>query len=163
MLSNQKVLLGVALLALFLAACGRGGQPQLPSSDYSLHIDAKKHINNAPEAVVHHYCKTLTEQVIQCLLFDDDALKAKLIGVETVISPQLYAALPDAEKPNWHYHRTEIPQVEATLPGLSEKEAQEVVDSLMETYGKVIIFWEPGDAVPIDISITRPASGDNRR
>ena len=160
MSSNRGVLIGATLLALFLGACGGATKAEPPSSGYTLHIDARKHVNTAPEAIVHHYCKTIDQQVIQCLLFDSDAPKGKLIGVETVISPQQYAALPEAEKPNWHYHRTEIPQVEATLPDVSEKEAQRVVDSLMETYGKVIIFWEPKDAVPMDISITRPASGN---
>lgn len=127
-----------------------------PASGFNLHIDAKKHINDMPDWVVHHFCKSINEQVAQCLLFDTDEPNAKLIGVETIISPQLYAALPEAEKTNWHYHKTEIPQVDAVLPGLSEKEARDVVAGLEDTYGKVIIFWKPNEPAPIGISITRP-------
>lgn len=140
-----------------LAGCSK--QPaaaQAPAVGFTLHIDAKKHINDAPDLVVHHYCKTINDQVTQCLLFDSDQPNARLIGVEVVISPQLYAALPQAEKGNWHYHKTEIPQVEASLPGLSEKDAQQIVASLEETYGKVVIFWHPREPAPISISVTTP-------
>ncbi len=127
-----------------------------PATGFTLHIDAKKHINDVPDWVVHHYCKPINKDISQCTLFESDEPNAKLIGVETIISPQLYAALPEAEKTNWHYHETEIPQVDAVLPGLSEKEAREVVASLEDTYGKVIIFWKPNEPAPIGISITRP-------
>ncbi|MBI2918788.1 MAG: DUF1264 domain-containing protein [Chloroflexi bacterium] len=148
--------------ALFVVAGVLGGcskQPaaaEAPSAGFALHIDAKKHINDAPDLVVHHYCKAINDQVSQCLLFDSDEANARLIGVETIISPQLFAGLPEAEKANWHYHETEIPQVEASLPGLSEKEAAEVVASLEDTYGKVVIFWHPGEPAPVSISVTRP-------
>ncbi len=151
-----SVLFVAALVGGTLSGCSRQAAAPLPSDGFGLHIDAKKHINVAPDAVVHHFCKETSSPVIQCLLFDNDSANARLIGVETVISEQLYASLPDAEKPNWHYHKTEIPQVEATLPGLSEQEAQKVLDSLQETWGKVIIFWEPQEPAPITISVTRP-------
>ncbi|MBI1743690.1 DUF1264 domain-containing protein [Candidatus Acetothermia bacterium] len=128
-----------------------------PADGFALHIDAKKHINDMPDAVVHHYCKTLDKQVIQCLLFDSDAPNAHNIGTETIISPQIYAKLSEDEKPSWHYHKEEIPLVDAKLPGLSEAEAKKVVAAIEDTYGKVVIFWEPGTDAPIGApSITKP-------
>ncbi|MDO8636847.1 MAG: DUF1264 domain-containing protein [Dehalococcoidia bacterium] len=127
-----------------------------PATGFTLHIAAKKHINDMQEWVVHHYCKPINKDVSQCTLFESDEPNAKLIGVETIISPQLYAALPDAEKTNWHYHKTEIPLSEATLPDLNEKDARQVIAALEDTYGKVVIFWEPNEPAPIGISITRP-------
>ncbi|MBI4288437.1 MAG: DUF1264 domain-containing protein [Chloroflexi bacterium] len=161
-MSRHALFLAAAVVLIIVVgavACSRppqGAPPSSPAFGYTLHIDAIKHINTAPELVVHHYCKSITDQVSQCLLFDKDGPNARLIGVETIISPQMYAALPEAEKPNWHYHKTEIPQVDAKLPGLSEKEAAAVVAKLEDTYGKVVIFWEPKDPAPIGFSITRP-------
>ncbi len=131
-----------------------------PAQDFALHIDAKKHINGAPEFVVHHYCKTLDSQVTQCLLFDSDAPNAHLIGEETIISPQSYAQLSDVEKPSWHYHKDEIPLVDAQLPGLSEAEVNKVVAAIEDTYGKVVIFWSPTTPLaPTGMpSVTNPAS-----
>ena len=130
-----------------------------PAEGFTLHIDAKKHINDMPDQVVHHYCKTLNQQLMQCLLFDSDASNAHLIGAETIISPEIYAKLPEEEKANWHYHKDEIPLVDAKLPGLSDEEAKKVVAALEDTYGKVVIFWEPGTPAPIGApSITHPQS-----
>lgn len=154
------ITLCVILISVFVvSACIQPQQPATgisPSSGFNLHIDAKKHINDMPDQVVHHFCKSLNSDVSQCLLFDSDEPNARLIGVETIISPQLYTALPEAEKANWHYHKTEIPQVDAVLPGLSEKEVREVVAALENTYGKVIIFWKPNEPAPVGISITLP-------
>ena len=134
-----------------------------PAQGFALHIDAKKHINNMPDQVVHHYCKNIDAQVIQCLLFDSDEPNAHLIGAETIISPEIYGQLPEEEKANWHYHKDEIPLVDAKLPGLSDEEAQNVAATIQDTYGKVVIFWEPGTPAPMDApSITRPQSGHQK-
>jgi hypothetical protein len=44
----------------------------------------------------------------------------------------------------WHYHKTEIAKVSATLPDLSPEEAAKVVKSIEETYGKIYLVWDPG-------------------
>jgi hypothetical protein len=54
-----------------------------------------------------------------------------------------YESFTPAEKALWHYHRTEIPKVSATLPGLSAEEANKIVQSLLETYGKIYLLWDP--------------------
>jgi DNA-binding beta-propeller fold protein YncE len=130
-----------------------------PAQGFALHIDAKKHINELPETVVHHYCKNLSHDVIQCLLFDSDEPNAHNIGTETIISPAMYAKLPEEEQLYWHHHKEEIPLVDAKLPGLSEEEIKKVVAAIEDTYGKVIIFWNPGDTAPMgEPSVTEPAS-----
>jgi len=121
----------------------------IPGEGFTLHIDAKKHINELPEFVVHHYCKNIDPQVIQCLLFDSDAPNAHVIGVETIISPAIYNQLPQEERASWHYHKDEIPLVDAKLPGLSEAQIQQVVAALENTYGRVVIFWVPGMPAPM--------------
>ncbi len=131
-----------------------------PAQGFALHIDAKKHINELPEYVVHHYCKNIDSQVIQCMLFDSDAPNAHVIGVETIISPEIYTQLPEAEKSSWHYHKDEIPLVDAKLPGLSDEEIEKVVAAVENTYGRVVIFWVPGTPAPMGMpSVVNPQSG----
>jgi DNA-binding beta-propeller fold protein YncE len=123
-----------------------------PTQGFALHIDAIRHINGMPDYVVHHYCKTLNESYIQCL-------HAHVIGTETIISPEVYAQLPEEERASWHYHKDEIPLVDAKLPGLSEGEIAKVVAAIENTYGKVVIFWNPGDIAPLGTpSVTEPQS-----
>ena len=61
-----------------------------------------------------------------------------------VVDAATYAEFDAAEQTLWHYHKTEIPLVEATLPDLSAEEAAKVVASLEETYGKLYLLWDPG-------------------
>lgn len=131
----------------------------MPARGFALHIDTRKHINEMPDFVVHHYCKTLDQNYMQCLLFDSDQSTAHVIGVETIISPEIYAQLPEAERASWHYHKDEIPLVDAKLPGLSDEEVAKVVAAVENTYGRVVIFWKPGDVAPLGVpSVVNPQS-----
>lgn len=126
-----------------------------------LHIEAIKHLNpnmtsssNANEDVrdiiVHHHCKVYDDMSAACLLFptgmnDQD----KPYGMEYVITSEQYQELPQEEKKYWHYHLTELPKVNATLPDLTSEEALTLKPILDETYGKIVYFWQYGDKYPI--------------
>lgn len=125
-----------------------------------LHIEAIRHIDpNATQEnqqqdvfnlIVHHHCKVYDDMTATCLLFptgmnDQD----KLYGIEYVIPANQYNTLPEEEKKYWHYHLTELPRVNATLPDMTAEEAAKVKPILDETYGKVVYFWQYGDELPI--------------
>ena len=118
------------------------GNPK-PSEGWGLHIDALLHFPGKPGMVAHHYCKPV-QGLIECQLYDSDAPNARLVGIETIVDAATYAKFPEAEKRMWHYHKTEIPKVSATLPDLSAEEAAKVVKSIEETYGKIYLAWDPG-------------------
>jgi len=124
-----------------------------------LHIEAINHLNpnmtshngtDVRNLIVHHHCKMYEDMSAACLLFptgmnDQD----KPYGIEYVITSQQYQELPQEEKKYWHYHLTELPKVNATLPDLTSEEAAKLKPILDETYGKVIYFWQYGDKYPI--------------
>lgn len=132
-----------------------------------LHIEAIRHIDpNATQAatnqsgqqqqedifnvIVHHHCKVYDDMSAICLLFPtgmDD--QDKPYGIEFVIPTAMYNTLPEEEKRYWHYHLTELPRVNATLPDMTAEEAAAVKPVLDETYGKVVYFWQYGDELPI--------------
>jgi len=120
-----------------------------------LHIEAINHIipnndDSVLDMIVHHQCKVYDDMTVSCLLFPtgmDD--QDKPFGMEYVIGADAYAGLSEEEKTYWHYHKTELPKVNATLPDLTAKEAESLMPVLNETYGKVIYFWQVGDEYPI--------------
>ncbi len=114
-----------------------------PSEGWVLHIDAKQHIPKMPDMVVHHYCKQVAGQLTECQLYDSDKPDARLIGVEMVVDAATYKKFSKKEKALWHYHKVEIPKVDAELPGLSPEEAAKILKGMEETYGKVYILWNP--------------------
>lgn len=146
----------IALLAVSLvgvSANAWGSPDARPSEGWTLHIDAKKHFPGNPELIAHHYCKGVAGGFYECQLYDSDAPDARLVGVEVVVPAETYNKFSAQEQAMWHYHKTEIPKVQATLPDLSPEEAAKVLKSLEETYGKIYLLWDPSSG---DLPIGNP-------
>jgi hypothetical protein len=130
--------------------------PGQPYDGFTLHLDAKMHFPGDHEMIAHHYCKNVAGGMIECLIFDSEAADAHLVGIETIVSPEVYNGFDPEEQALWHYHKTEFPKVEATLPDLSAEEAAKVVAAAEETYGKVYLLWDPSvDELPVGQPIVR--------
>lgn len=123
------------------AAAGGGG-PR-PSDGWTLHITAKMHFPGKPGMLAHHFCKQVAGGLIECQLYDSGAPDARLVGVETIVPSATYAKFSAAEKAQWHYHRVEIPLVSAAVLDMSPDQAEKVVNSIVDTYGKIYLLWDP--------------------
>ncbi len=144
-LFSLPIILSALALCLGTAASAEKDSPSAmkPSDGWTLHIDAKQHMPKMPDMVIHHYCKPVSGGLIECQLYDSDKSDARLIGVEMVVDAATYNKFNKKEKALWHYHKTEIPKVDAVLPDLSAEEAAKTLKSLENTYGKVYILWNP--------------------
>lgn len=152
-MKKRTTLLIVLLIAAVLIGFATTALSK-PGDGFTLHIDARMHFPSNPDLIAHHYCKTVAGGLIECLLFESDAEDAKLVGVETIVSTGVYNTFSEPEKALWHYHKKELPIVEAKLPDLPPEEAAKVVMSLEETYGKLYILWDPGKS---DLPIGNPS------
>ncbi|MGC1379540.1 MAG: DUF1264 domain-containing protein [Candidatus Baltobacteraceae bacterium] len=115
-----------------------------PTDGWTLHIDAEKHFGDAhPTEIAHHWCKNVAGGLVECQIYDSDAPDAHLVAVETVVAPAVYNSFPPAEQALWHYHKVEIPKVNATLPGMTPEEAAKALAAMSDTYGKVWLLWDP--------------------
>ena len=124
-----------------------------PVDGYNLpqgHITALKHIFDDPSLRVHHYCKMSDKIFLVCQLYDSESQNATLIGIEYIITHEQYNSLPDREKPNWHYHKIEFApnRADPKFPELNAQQTQSEMMKAMDTYGKVIITWNPNDSLP---------------
>ena len=89
----------------------------------------------------HHYCSILNEEVIQCVIYDGNRKDAKLMGVEYIISEQLFAKLPGSEKALWHSHVHEVKSGQLIAPGIPEVAEHALMEKLVHTYGKTWHTW----------------------
>ena len=89
----------------------------------------------------HHYCGHLNEDVIQCVIFDGNDEKAKVMGVEYIVSAKLFAQLPAEEKHLWHSHVHEVKSGQLIAPGIPEVAEHELMEKLVSTYGKTWHTW----------------------
>ncbi len=139
---STVLLVSLATVLAAKAAQAPAAKPR-PSDGYMLHIDVKLHFPGKPDMIAHRWCKPVAGGLIECQLYDSDNADARLVGVEVVVPTATYNSFTAAEKGMWHYHKTEIPKVQATLPDLSPEEAAKVVKSIEETYGKIYLLWDP--------------------
>lgn len=89
-----------------LAAGAAALQSQTPIAAHDTYLDGFHFYNGRPQAQMeaHHYCNVLSEDLIQCVIYDGSRRDAKLMGIEYVLSARLFQTLPPAEKLLWHSH-----------------------------------------------------------
>lgn len=132
--------LGHAHPSAALAAAANTG----PTDGWTLHIDADQHFGDAhPAEIAHHWCKAVAGGLLECQIYDSDAPDAHLVAVETIVGPKVYGSFTPTEQAFWHYHKTEIAKVHATLPGMTPEQAAKTVAAISDTYGKVYVLWDP--------------------
>jgi hypothetical protein len=105
------------------------------------------------QVIAHHYCSHLSEDLLQCILYDSDKPDARLIGIEYIISAKLFETLPPEEKKLWHSHVHEVKSGQLIAPGLPEIAEKELMKKLIGTYGKTWHTWQVdrGDKLPLGI------------
>jgi hypothetical protein len=89
----------------------------------------------------HHYCSILSDELIQCVIYDGNVREAKLMGVEYIVSETLFNGLPEAEKPLWHSHVHEVKSGQLIAPGIPAVAEHELMEKLVRTYGKTWHTW----------------------
>ena len=101
----------------------------------------------------HHFCAHQNEEMRQCLIYDGNTADARLIGLEYIISENLFLALPDDEKSLWHSHLYEVKGGYLFMPGIPGAIERQDLEKVCKTYGKTYHFWQidRGDPLPLGI------------
>ncbi|KAL8104577.1 oil body-associated protein 1B-like [Apium graveolens] len=101
----------------------------------------------------HHFCAHQNDEMRQCLIYDSPEKDARLIGLEYIVSENLFMTLPDEEKRMWHSHEYEVKSGVLFMPGIPGPIQRQDLDKVAKTYGKVFHFWQvdKGDDLPLGI------------
>ena len=102
-----------------------------------------------------HYCALLNEEVIQCVIYDGNARDAKIMGIEYIISEQLFKGLPAEEKALWHSHVHEVKSGTLVAPGIPDVAEKELMKKLVSTYGKTWHTWHTDRHRELPIGVHR--------
>ena len=98
----------------------------------------------------HHFCTPLRDGVFQCVIYDSDRGNAKLIGIEYLVSDEIFQKLPGDEKKYWHRHDYEIREGLLTIPGVQPDCEKKLLGALINSWGKVFHTWpDPKTDLPI--------------
>ena len=125
-----------------------------PITGFNLHLNGFHVMKDDPSHFMEaqHYCKQVSADRTECVLFDGIGEKARMNGVEASVSETLVAKLPAAERKYWQPHKYEILSGQLVLPALTSVAEKATVTLMMNTYGKTWHFPDVpagGDAAPM--------------
>ena len=107
----------------------------------------------------HHYCAVLSEDLIQCVIYDGDVQDAKLMGVEYIVSKALFDRLPTKEKALWHSHAHEVKSGQLIAPGLPQTAEHMLMQRLVGTYGKTWHTWHTDQNKTLPVGVPQLMMG----
>jgi hypothetical protein len=98
--------------------------------------------------VAYHFCKSLSDDLSQCLLYDGTGPNARLLGIEYLVSADIYRKMPAEEQAYWHDHENEVDA--GLLRSLTEQGNAEkaTLAKIRTLYGKVFHTWVAGKQYP---------------
>ncbi|KAJ4980584.1 hypothetical protein NE237_031421 [Protea cynaroides] len=99
----------------------------------------------------HHFVTRLSQDFLQCAVYDSDDSNARLIGVEYIVSDKIFANLSPDEQKLWHSHGYEIKSGIWLNPRVPEMLQKTELRNLAKTYGKFWCTWQVdrGDVLPL--------------
>lgn len=89
----------------------------------------------------NHHCAILSNDFIQCIIYDSHFLPSKLRGIEYIISRDAFMNLTASEKQLWHSHSYEVTSGSLYEPGIPPLVDDAVMQTLVTTYGKTFHTW----------------------
>ena len=130
-----------------------------PADGFGLHVQAPHMMaDGQPGGPFHHYCKGISNEIIQCLLFPSTEANAPLVGVEYFVAKDLARKEIPLIKwnRNFHDHEVEIATGRVLILDIDdEKEKAGIAAAAAKTDGIIFHLWQPGDKVP-DGTVTIP-------
>ncbi len=131
-----------------------------PADGYTIHVQAPHMMaDGTPGGPFHHYCKGISPEVLQCLLFKSTDPNAKLVAVEYFLAKDLARKNVPLIKwnRNFHDHEVEIATGRVKILDMPADKASEVAAAAAKTDGIIFHLWHDDQVVP-DGKVTIPNS-----
>jgi hypothetical protein len=135
------------------AASGALSAPQeakklTPADGHDIHVTAPHLLNGKVMGPYHHYCKVVSDSVIECLIYESTDPKALLKQVEYFVAKDV--ARSNVSLATWnefyHDHAIEIASGRVQVLDRSPEEAKKIADAAAQTDGIIFHLWWPDDA-----------------
>jgi hypothetical protein len=122
-----------------------------PAAGYTIHILAPhRHEDGTVHGPYHHYCKPITPETMQCLIFLTTDPNAELLEIEYFIDKRRVRSNVTLEQWNRHYHdhAIEVASGSVQVLGESPKRTREIATAAAKTDGIIFHLWPQGAKVP---------------
>ena len=125
-----------------------------PADGFTIHVMAPhKFEDGTVHGPYHHYCKAISPEVLQCLLFESTDPNARLTDVEYFVSKSVSRALVPVKTWNkyYHDHEVEIATGRVQILDMPEAQAKEVAAIAAQTDGIIFHLWPDGAKAPTGV------------
>lgn len=102
----------------------------------------------------NHHCAIISNDFIQCIIYDSHFMPSRLRGIEYIISKEAFANLSSEEKQLWHSHSYEVTSGSLIEPGIPQPVDDALMATLVTTYGKTFHTWrwdQRNNSLPLGI------------
>lgn len=150
-------------LSFVMVGCMTGpaisGEPSSPVQGFDIHVQAPHMMaDGTPGGPFHHYCKGISDKILQCLLFESTDPKAKLVAIEYFVAKDLTRKLPAIQwHRHFHDHKVEIATGRVQVLDMPAEQAAKVAEAAAGTDGVIYHLWQHGQEFP-DGTVTFPQS-----
>jgi Protein of unknown function (DUF1264) len=128
MLAMQMLLRAAFFVSIGVGSAMSQTGPATPADGYTIHVTAPHVVNGKVMGPYHHYCKVVSkEPVIECLIYEWTAPRARLEQIEYIIAKSITrngsVTLANWNQ-YWHDHKQEIATGRLQVLDLPPDEAQ---------------------------------------
>jgi len=147
----------LAMGCMTTPAMSEEGSPS-PAAGYDIHVQAPHMMHDGTVGgPFHHFCKGISDKILQCLLFESTDHNAPLVAIEYFVAKDLSRKLPLIQ---WHRffhdHKVEIATGRVQVIAPADK-AAEIAEAASKTDGVIYHLWQKGQEFP-DGTVTFPQS-----
>jgi hypothetical protein len=129
-------------------------QKSSPADGFTLHVTAPhKFEDGTVHGPYHHYCKAISPEVLQCLLFESTDPNARLTDVEYFVSKSVSRTHVPLKTWNkyYHDHDVEIATGRVQILDMPEAQAKEAAAAAAQTDGIIFHLWPDGAKAPTGV------------
>ena len=121
-----------------------------PADGFNIHLMAPhKFEDGTVHGPFHHYCKSISPEVLQCILFESTDPNAVLTEIEYFVAKPIARELPlNVWNKFYHDHEVEIATGRVQVLDLPEDKAKEVAAAAAKTDGIIFHLWPKGAPAP---------------
>lgn len=123
-------------------------KPRTPADGHEIHVLAPHMMDGKVMGPYHHYCKAVSSELLECLIYESTEPNAVLKQVEYFVAKSV--SRPNVPLETWnkfyHDHAVEIATGRVQVLDRSPEEAKKIAEAAAQTDGIIFHLWWPDDA-----------------
>ena len=165
MLSARSLLLVTAVLAAIsipanLTTLPPAPPPPTPADGHTIHVSAPHVVEGKIMGPYHHYCKAISAELLECLIYESTEPNAVMTQVEYFVAKTV--SRPNVPLAAWnkyyHDHAEEIATGRVQVLDVSPEEAKKIAAAAAQTDGIIFHLWWPMNAKAPNGEVKHPQS-----